>query len=164
MRKKYGFEVPFMCPVRLDLPGGRLDRHYEVVRVQNAKDMVTYKVMDRGKNGRANKEVASMGYAILPDHLVLGSVFTHKKYRRLGLQEMLIRIAEQDAITLGKKKIRLDSYKKAIPFYEKIGFKNVHGKNYDFADMSKKTRKDIKWPKIKTFEERKALRRNKKVF
>ena len=54
-------------------------------------------------------------------------LFVDKKYRRSGIGQALVAQARLYALTLGYKKITVNSTPSAAEFYRKVGFKDMSG-------------------------------------
>lgn len=158
MKKETEEKILFMSPVRLDLPKGRLDKNYVVIKEKPGPNYYTFTVIDK-TSGKKERKIAEASFVKRSNRMQIYNVWTHEKYRNLGLQKMLFEVIGQEARGVGKKKMSLLIKKESVPFYKKMGFIKKSDKMPII--MEKQTPKSTNLPVIKTFSERKKMRRRK---
>lgn len=130
------------------------DRDYVVKRSEgrlpeSGLDFVNYSLVDRS----TNKEAASASLFVSAKKVKVDMVRTSSEYRRLGMQDLLLGLIEQEARNKGISKLTLESLEGAKSLYESKGYKKVEGYP-PWTSYEKAVEKDIKFKRIKKFSER----------
>lgn len=94
----------------------------------------------------SNQAIATVRlFPLNPDCYKVQRVAVLKEFRKKGFGEKIMQESENKAKKMNAKFLELDSQNKAIPFYQKLGYKIISGEFLDAGILHHKMNKRIEY-------------------